>query len=435
MRIVECLPPIAAAVFAVAMTVAPKNPPPVTTGVYAHYMPWFRAEPAEGGAIIWDHWQWFGKGPKHDPDDILENGRRDIASVYYPLIGPYHGRDPAVLEYHMLTARAAGIAGFIADWYGPGGYSDLVFGDMVKAAERYGMKTAICLEEKTFFPGYAEVASRADVLNVMEKQVRHVVETHGRSPAYLRWDGALVLFIFNYWGNGALGPNQLSPEEVREVLGRFDEPIVLVRGGADPAYLEAARGSYVWCVSAPERAAFYKEAGAAFAAGNLRYWVGGVSPGFDDTGVWGWGNGPRKTDRRGTDEYRDTWNQLLEHRPSAVQVITWNDFGEGTVIEPTEEFEFTFLDLTEEFIGRFSGRPVRAGDNRWPLRIHRMRKLVEKLPEASRSEWNEALDSMAMNVAMGRRFFMGWKLRRLESRIGRAVDQLSDKTAEEPGGT
>ena len=148
--------------------------------------------------------------------------------------------------------------------------------------------------------------------------------------------------------------------------------------------------------------------------------------------MWGWGNGPRKTDRRGTDEYRDAWNQLLEYRPSAVQVITWNDFGEGTVIEPTEEFEFTFLDLTEEFIGRFSGRPVRAGDNRWPLRIHRMRKLVEKLPEASRPDWNEALDSMAMNVAMGRRFFMGWKLRRLESRIGRAVDQLSDRTAEEP---
>ena len=106
--------------------------------VFAHYMPWFRMEPDEEGWTTWEHWKWFGKGPKHDPDDILENGRRDIASVFYPLIGPYNGRDEAVVEYHTLTAGAAGIEGFIADWYGPGDYSDQVFAQMVKTAERYG---------------------------------------------------------------------------------------------------------------------------------------------------------------------------------------------------------------------------------------------------------------------------------------------------------
>ena len=415
--------PVLAASFATAMTVAPKSPPPVGTDVYAHYMPWFRAEPTPQGGIIWDHWQWFGKGPKHDPDDILENGRRDIASVYYPLIGPYHGRSSAVLEYHMLTARAAGIAGFIADWYGPETYSDLVFGDMVRSAEQYGMKVAICLEEKTFFPGYADVKSRADILNVMEAQVRHVIETHARSPAYLRWDAAIVFFIFNYWGEGALGPNQLSPEEIRDVLGRFEEPIVLVRGGADPAYYEAARGGYVWCWGPRDREDFYNKAGEAAANGQLDYWVGGASPGFDDTGVWGWGNGPRKTDRRGTDEYRDTWKEVLKYRPSAVQIITWNDFGEGTVIEPPEEFGFKFLDLTEEFIGRFSGRNVHVADNQWPLRIYRMRVLADALPEDLRMSWTQKLDRYAMDIATGGRLLMNWRLGWLESGLRRAANK------------
>jgi len=171
--------------------------------VMAHYMPWFRMEPGESG-MIWEHWKWFGKGPKHDPDDILDNGRRDIASVYYPLIGPYHGKNRAVLEYHFLTANAAGIEGFIADWYGPNDYSDQVFAEMITTAERTGMKAAICLEEKTFFPPYSGAKTREDVLNAMEKQIGHVLDTYAKSDAYLRHEGRPVFFIFNFWGEGSL---------------------------------------------------------------------------------------------------------------------------------------------------------------------------------------------------------------------------------------
>ena len=34
-----------------------------------------------------------------------------------------------------------------------------------------------------------------------------------------------------------------------------------------------------------------------------------------------------------------------------IQLTTWNDFGEGTMIEPTEEFGFMYLQLLQEYTG------------------------------------------------------------------------------------
>ena len=408
-------------VLVTAMTV----PPPEITKpkILAHYMPWFRAEKTTNG-MAWEHWEWFGRGPKHDPETVLQNGRHDIASVFYPLIGPYDGREAAVLEYHMLTAKAAGIDGFVADWYGPGGYTDQVFAKMVQAAERYGMKVAICLEEKSFFPNYAQVSTRADAMNEMERQIRHVLATHATSPAYLTHGSQPVLFIFNGWGQNALGSANLSPQEVGDVLGRFtNQKPALVRGWYDPSYNSVIGGCYCWATSAHDRDLFYTNAIPARRAGQIPFVVGVASPGFDDSGVNGWGNGVRITDRRGTQEYEDNWNEILRYRPDAVQIVTWNDFQEGTTIEPSEEYGLKFLDATEQYAARFAGRPANLTDNGWPLRLYRLRLQAGELKNADdRAAWAQKLDAYADAFAGGRRFLMGWRLQSLERGLKDAVD-------------
>ena len=393
--------------------------PSPSPAVFAHYMPWFKAETGPDGSYTWEHWQWFGKGKKHDPDRILENGRRDIASVYYPKIGPYDGRDPSVLEYHLLTAKAAGIEGFIADWYGPDTYSDQVFSAMVKAAERYGMKVAICLEEKSFFPGYAPVKTRADVQAEMKRQMQYVLNTHVQSPAYLQHRGSPVFLVFNGYGETAVGVQTLSPQELSEVLSAFTNPAVLfLRLYYDPNFDGMGLGSYLWCTEAKSRKHYYGTSGAARDENRIVFTMGVANPGFDDSGVNGWGNGPRFTDRRGTGEYEDNWNDALHFQPDAVQIATWNDFEEGTTIEPSEEYGFSFLDLTEEFVGKFRGRPVQLSDNALPLRLYRLRQIVASVAdEETRQFWSERLDTYAGAFSRGTRFLMNWKLKRLESKI------------------
>ena len=76
--------------------------------VLAHYMPWYASKP-----ISW-HWTM----DHFDPDALDDSGRRQIASRQYPAIGPYDSTDPALLAYHFLLMKVAGIDGVIIDWYG-----------------------------------------------------------------------------------------------------------------------------------------------------------------------------------------------------------------------------------------------------------------------------------------------------------------------------
>ena len=77
-----------------------------------HYMPWFQARP------IRDYWGWHWTMNHFNPDDIDGAGRREIASHYYPLTGPYDSDDLDVLEYQALLMKLSGIDGIIVDWYG-----------------------------------------------------------------------------------------------------------------------------------------------------------------------------------------------------------------------------------------------------------------------------------------------------------------------------
>ena len=80
--------------------------------VMVYYMPWFSAKPYSDG------WGWHWTMDHFNPDIVGASGERQIASWYYPLIGPYDSSDPAVLEYHVLLMKLAGIDGVIVDWYG-----------------------------------------------------------------------------------------------------------------------------------------------------------------------------------------------------------------------------------------------------------------------------------------------------------------------------
>ena len=82
--------------------------------VFMHYMPWFESKESNGGSNWGYHWTMFNR----DPDIIDANGRREIASHYYPLIGPYHSGNKEVIEYHLLLMKYAGIDGVLIDWYG-----------------------------------------------------------------------------------------------------------------------------------------------------------------------------------------------------------------------------------------------------------------------------------------------------------------------------
>lgn len=63
----------------------------------------------------------------------------------------------------------------------------------------------------------------------------------------------------------------------------------------------------------------------------------------------GWG-GPTWTIDYGEDTFRQSFELALQNT-EMIQICTWNDYGEGTIIEPTDEFGTTFVDIIQQATG------------------------------------------------------------------------------------
>jgi hypothetical protein len=56
---------------------------------------------------------------------------------------------------------------------------------------------------------------------------------------------------------------------------------------------------------------------------------------------------------RGSEAFRDTWEVAIEGGADWVQIITWNDYGEGTEIAPSTGIQYAFYDLAAFYTAWF----------------------------------------------------------------------------------
>lgn len=345
------------------------NLPGAAPHLVVHYMPWFQIQKSATDATkSWAHWKWMSKGAQHDPEKRLPSGLRDIAAVQYPLIGTYNSWSRNVVRYHLKTAQAAGIQAFLVIWYGPGSDSDAQIPLLLEEAKRIGMRIALCYEEKLNFPDYRTPESRADVVKSATTDLRYALEKYGSHPAYLKRDNLPFVYQFNGWGTGEIGPNYLTPSEWKKVFADLGRPLLYARQNLDDAYHPPIAASYVWWTSNTQQLEDYSRRAAEMVkAKRLEFFMNMVCPGFDDTGVWGWGTAPRKFESAGLSTLKDTFDRAFAGNPELIQIVTWNDFNEGTSIEPTRAKGFQYLDALETWWGSKTQRPVDLHDNRKPF--------------------------------------------------------------------
>lgn len=118
--------------------------------VYVHYMPWFEDKISSPDGKWGLHWTMATQ----NPDITLSNGRRKIASYFYPKIGPYASSDRDVIDYHTLLMKYAGIDGLIVDWYGSHNVYDYPLirrntDSLFNRIPKVGLQFAVCYEDVT----------------------------------------------------------------------------------------------------------------------------------------------------------------------------------------------------------------------------------------------------------------------------------------------
>jgi hypothetical protein len=76
-------------------------------------------------------------------------------------------------------------------------------------------------------------------------------------------------------------------------------------------------------------------------------------PGYDDRKVRP-GSGFARS-RDGGEYYRQNWRAAIDSKPHWVIVNSFNEWPEGTYIEPSQAYGTLYLDLTREWAARFKG--------------------------------------------------------------------------------
>lgn len=295
--------------------------------VYAHYMPWF-VEPGSSG--VWNHWTMSA--------DALKADMSNLASHYRPLTGAYASDDATVLDYQCMLMKYSGIDGVMIDWYGTQQKNDYPANlkhaeAMVKAIEKAGLKFAVVYEDQTL-EGTSDKVAQARL------DMQYLATTMFKSKSYVKVDGRPLLMVF--------GPQAINtPAEwtrVFSILGTKPEFIVL-NGGTSKVNDETNKnsdGEYLWVNPNPDYSV----------AKNYGMYIGGAMPGFWDVyKEFGQGNGYTTYDH----ENGALFNRQLKAAKDAgldwLQISTWNDYGEGTVIEPTVETEYRYLTSLQTFTG------------------------------------------------------------------------------------
>jgi hypothetical protein len=371
--------------------------------VMAYYMPWYTARPYR------DSWGWHWTMNHFNPDRLNVSGQREIASWYYPLIGPYDSADPAVLEYHVLLMKLAGVDGVIVDWYGSVDVLDYAVNNqatvkLFQFTRKAGLKFSICYEDQTvqhLIDG-GNLAAGDDLLHA-QREMLYLQTNFFSDASYLRSKGEPVLLNF--------GPQHFLTssnwETIFSVLSASNRPAFFTEDNRLPIGKGAFSWPPMWMSQVPGTGGVLSRAAlksylADFdsKAGAWPAFISSAFPRFHDIyqraavrNYWGY-----LGDRDG-ETFRDTLSRAMTNSSAIVQVVTWNDFGEGTMVEPTQEFGYRDLGILQDFRRQYldPGFSRTTNDLAMALRFYNMRRHY-----ATNTVVSAELDRVFTNIVSGK---------------------------------
>lgn len=339
-----------------------------------HYMPWYQAPNISG------RWGWHWTMDHFDPTQTDADGRPQLASHYLPLTGAYDSQDEAVLEYQVLLMKLSGIDGVIVDWYGVSDFADYpainrATQKLFDAVTRAGLRFVICYEDRTI-PALEDAGRLTTETAVGQGQadMRFAAEHWFNTETYVAYHGQPLVFVYgplyfrqpDHWtaifagieptpalvtldNYLAFGATSHYPWPPMHMSGGIELPTASLNSYLERFYRNAQRGDLIVGSAFPAFHDIYAEAGVRSSYGSIAHRDGAT--------------------------FRETLALALAQNADIVQLVTWNDYGEGTIIEPTEEFGYQYLEIVQatrhEIDAAFSAD---AEALRLPLRLFELRR-------------------------------------------------------------
>jgi hypothetical protein len=294
------------------------------------------------GAVVAFYYPWYDQ---RDPD-VWNPGK--MSSLPSP---KYDSRDLNFVRGQMERARNAGIDSFAVTWNGPTGDWADRFKAMLDSAGN-GFTVAVHFETSLM---------QDKSVNKAIENLRYIRDNYMNSPKYLHYEGKPVLFFWraeditsiDNWQNIR---NQVDPNH--EQIWSID--------GIDASVLRVFDGLHLFSAAKwdDNPVAKYKQFrndvnGQQSRTGQRKYWLAGVTPGYDDRKYRQPGE---FRDRAGGGYYDKSWQAAIGSTPDMVTISTWNEWYEGSSIEPGEAWGNLYVDKTTQYTNQYKGTTKSFGD-------------------------------------------------------------------------
>ncbi len=266
---------------------------------------------------------------------------------------PYISDHPDVVERQVAEAKAAGIDAFISSWEGSGTETDRNFALLLDTAARHQFQATLYFETN-----YA--LQKGDVVS----QLRIVLGEYLSHPAFLRSGGKPVIF---FWAPGALGDAN-AWRSVRDQVDPSHSQIWSV-DSTDPGYLDVFDTIHLFSAGKWGAETDVSRVDAQWrgivsdynkAHGTNRLWVPGVIPGWDESRVVPPRSNAKVFPRRNGALYEEMWRAALALNPDWITITSYNEWFEGTQIEPSVGYGNRYLDLTKNYAAQWKGNQPAA---------------------------------------------------------------------------
>jgi hypothetical protein len=324
-------------------------PPLATTGapVYAYYYLWWSRR----------HWQDqlgstypFTVSPLPLPASTDTNGcapvSRYAGNHLIDVPAQLYGQDdPGVIERDIRSAKSAGLTGFWLNWKGNGTITQTI------SSNTYTPRLAEALSASNRVGGFVNWVSYETYsmpsADFIINDLNFLYAQFGSSPAWEKIDGQPAVTL--------TGSRKYNTADLTRISNAVRDKFYFVGDESQLSLTDARLAlfdgmTYYWSSQDPygNPASFnqIKAIGDKIHAAGKR-WFAPFAPGFDSVLLAG---GSTCVPRRNGDTMRALWKGNSASNPDGWGLISWNEIGENSHVQPMQKWGNTYLNVLSELI-------------------------------------------------------------------------------------
>jgi len=257
----------------------------------------------------------------------------------------YNSRDRTAMGRHIEQAQQAGIDAFLVAWYGPSpNPTETNLSELLQEAAIRNFKIGILFESDSPL-----LYGASDISNAL----LHAQGIHTQHPGFLRVDGRPVIFFWR--------PHIYSVATWQQIRAQVDpgHSTIWISEGVEMAYLQIFDGHHLYSNSwnPPTDLNYTNQKFSRWVnessqqQGTHKYWVATAMPGYNDIRIRP--HNGFTTDREQGSYYARSWQSAIDSNPDWIVITSFNEWPEGTYIEPSVLYGRQYLDLTRNWSQQF----------------------------------------------------------------------------------